>query len=77
MARAMVATLVFFCVAGPLHAAEEEARVLMLHGVDPYLPPFLAMDKAMRETVAGTRLARRRNPSRAGHVPRPLRRPAF
>jgi len=53
VARALMTALVLFCAALPLHAAEEEARVLMLYGVDPYLPPFLAMDKAMRESFAG------------------------
>jgi signal transduction histidine kinase len=52
VARALVTALVLFCIALPLHAAEEEARVLMLYGVDPYLPPFLAMDKAMRGSLA-------------------------
>ena len=52
-ARALMAALVLFCIGLPLHAAEEEARVLMLYGLDPYLPPFLAMDKAMRESLAG------------------------
>jgi len=36
----------------PLHAAEEDQHVLMLYGLDPYLPPFLVMDKAMRESLA-------------------------
>lgn len=53
VARALMTALVLCCIALPLHAAEEEARVLMLYGVDPYLPPFLAMDKAMRESLAG------------------------
>jgi signal transduction histidine kinase len=44
--------LALSCIALPLRAAEEEARVLMLYGLDPYLPPFLAMDKAMRATLA-------------------------
>jgi signal transduction histidine kinase len=52
VARALLTTLVLGCIAGPLHAAEEEARVLMLYGLDPYLPPFLTMDKAMRESLA-------------------------
>jgi signal transduction histidine kinase len=52
VARALMTALVLFCAALPLHAAEKEARVLMLYGLDPYLPPFLAMDKAMRESLA-------------------------
>ena len=53
MARALMLAFVLYCISAPLHAAEEEARVLMLYGVDPYLSPFLAMDKAMRERLAG------------------------
>jgi len=52
VAPALMAALVLGCIALPLRAAEEEARVLMLYGLDPYLPPFLAMDKAMRESLA-------------------------
>jgi hypothetical protein len=51
VARALVTALLLLCIAAPLHAAEKEARVLMLYGLDPYLPPFLAMDKAMRESL--------------------------
>jgi hypothetical protein len=51
-ARALLAVLVLFCVAGPLHAAEEDEHVLMLYGLDPYLAPFLVMDKAVRESLA-------------------------
>ena len=53
VARALTTALALFCIALPLQAAEKEARVLMLYGLDPYLPPFLAMDKAMRERLAG------------------------
>jgi len=52
VAPALMAALALCCIAVPLHAAEEEARVLMLYGLDPYLPPFLAMDKAMRANLA-------------------------
>jgi signal transduction histidine kinase len=52
-ARAFLTLLVLACAALPLHAAKEEAHVLTLYGVDPYLPPFLAMDRAMRATVTG------------------------
>ena len=34
------------------HAAEQEARVLILNGTDPYLPAFLEMDRAMRARLA-------------------------
>lgn len=51
-AHALMTALVICCLAGPLHAAAEEKRVLVLYGLDPYLPPFLAMDKAMRESLA-------------------------
>ena len=44
--------LVLCWTAAPLHAAEEEARVLILNGVDPYLPAYLAIDGAMRESLA-------------------------
>ena len=36
----------------PAYAAEEEARVLILNGVDPYLPAYLAIDSAMRASLA-------------------------
>ena len=52
VARALMTALVLCCIAGPLRATEDEARVLMLYGLDPYLPPLLAMDKAMRESLA-------------------------
>jgi len=41
----MIAAL---CIAAvPTYAAEEEARVLILNGLDPYLPAYLAIDSAM------------------------------
>ena len=49
--RALIGATLLSCIALPLHAADE-ARVLMLYGLDPYLPPFLAMDKAMRTSLA-------------------------
>jgi signal transduction histidine kinase len=52
VAHALITALVLCCFAAPLRAAEEEARVLMLYGLDPYLPPMLAMDKAMRASLA-------------------------
>jgi signal transduction histidine kinase len=53
VARALLVAIALYGIALPLYAAGEEARVLMLYGVDPYLPPFLTMDKAMRESLAG------------------------
>lgn len=52
VARALMTSLLLCCIAMPLRAAEEESRVLMLYGVDPYLPPFLLMDKAVRESLS-------------------------
>jgi len=37
-ARALITALALCCIARPLHAAGDEARVLMLWGVDSYLP---------------------------------------
>jgi len=51
-AYALLAVLLLGGIAEPLHAADPDARVLMLYGLDPYLPPFLTMDKAMRQTLA-------------------------
>ncbi len=34
------------------HAADEEARVLILNGTDPYLPAYLEIDSAMRASLA-------------------------
>jgi len=50
--QALITALVLSCVTMPLHAAEEEARVLILNGVDPYLPVYLTTDNAMRESLA-------------------------
>ena len=38
--------------AGSAQAAEEEARVLILNGTDPYLPAYLTIDNAMRASLA-------------------------
>ena len=38
--------------AGSAHAADEEARVLILNGTDPYLPAYLEIDSAMRASLA-------------------------
>ena len=40
------------CTAGSAQAADEEARVLILNGTDPYLPAYLAIDSAMRASLA-------------------------
>jgi signal transduction histidine kinase len=39
-------------LAPPARAAEEESRVLILNGLDPYLPAYLAIDAAMRASLA-------------------------
>ncbi len=39
-------------IAVPVHAAEEEARVLILNALDPYLPAYQAIDSAMRAGLA-------------------------
>ena len=45
--------LVGLCMfAGSAQAAEEEARVLILNGTDPYLPAYLEIDSAMRASLA-------------------------
>jgi len=49
---AVMTALVLGCVTIPLHATEHESRVLILNGVDPYLPVYLATDAAMRESLA-------------------------
>jgi signal transduction histidine kinase len=36
----------------PAYAAEDEARVLILNGLDPYLPAYQAIDSAMRASLA-------------------------
>jgi len=41
------------CVAAaPAYAGDEEARVLILNGIDPYLPAYLAIDGALRASLA-------------------------
>ncbi len=39
-------------VSAPAFGAEEEARVLILNGLDPYLPAYMAIDGAMRASLA-------------------------
>jgi len=48
----LLAVLILGGIAVPLHAADQEARVLLLNGTDPYLPAILAIDNAMREELA-------------------------
>lgn len=54
MAAAWLQILLFgLCmIAVSLHAAEEEARLLVLNGTDPYLPAYLEIDSAMRASLA-------------------------
>jgi signal transduction histidine kinase len=41
------------CMAiSPARAADDEARVLILNGLDPYLPAYMAIDSAMRANLA-------------------------
>ncbi len=44
--------LALCCTPWPAYAAEEEARVLILNGSDPYLPAYLAIDSSMRASLA-------------------------
>ncbi len=49
----MVCTIVGLCMPMvPLQAAEDEARVLILNGTDPYLPAYLVIDTAMRASLS-------------------------
>ena len=49
----MLGTMVILCtIATPTRAAEDEARVLILNGTDPYLAAFLIVDGAMRASLA-------------------------
>jgi signal transduction histidine kinase len=53
LAARVLGTMVVLCItAVPARAAEEEARVLILNGLDPYLPAYLAIDGAMRASLA-------------------------
>jgi signal transduction histidine kinase len=53
-ARARVLGMIAgLCIAAvPAHAGEEEARVLILNALDPYLPAYQAIDSAMRASLA-------------------------
>ena len=53
LAARVLGIIVVLCITGvPPRAADEEARVLILNGLDPYLPAYLAIDGAMRESLA-------------------------
>jgi PAS domain S-box-containing protein len=53
LAVRVLATMMVLCIiAVPARSAEEEARVLILNGLDPYLPAYLAIDGAMRASLA-------------------------
>jgi hypothetical protein len=45
-------TLGMCIVVAPAYAGDEEARVLILNDIDPYLPAYLAIDGAMRASLA-------------------------
>ena len=47
-----IAVAVLCVVAASPRAADRETKVLILNGVDPTLPAFLAVDTAMRDTLA-------------------------
>jgi len=51
-ACAAIAILGWFNGAVPAHAAEDEAHVVILNALDPYLPAFLAIDAATRASIA-------------------------
>ena len=52
-AARMLSMIAGLCIAAaPAYAAEEEARVLILNALDPYLPAYLAIDAAMRASLA-------------------------
>ena len=50
--RLLIMTVALAVLASPVRAAEPETRVLILNAVDPYLPAYLVIDAAMRETLA-------------------------
>ena len=52
-AACLLGTIVVLCMtAVPAASAEDEARVVILNATDPYLPAYLAIDSAMRASVA-------------------------
>ena len=53
VAVCMLGMVVGLCfAAAPAYAADDEARVLILNGTDPYLPANVTIDKGMREGLA-------------------------
>jgi signal transduction histidine kinase len=52
VARLLVMIVALGMLAAPLQAAEPETRLLILNATDPYLPAYLVIDAAMRETLA-------------------------
>jgi signal transduction histidine kinase len=51
--KAVLGMIFGLCLgAGPACATEQEARVLILNGLDPYLPAYMAIDGAMRASLA-------------------------
>jgi signal transduction histidine kinase len=50
--RLLAGTVALAGLASSLRAAEPETRVLILNASDPYLPAYLVIDAAMRETLA-------------------------
>jgi len=53
VATGILGLITCVCVmADRAHVAEEDARVLIFNGMDPYLPAYLAVDNAMRASLA-------------------------
>lgn len=49
----LLASIVRLCLAGaPANGGDRETHVLILNGTDPYLPQYLAVDSAMRASLA-------------------------
>ncbi len=55
----LLASIVRLCLAGaPANGGDRETHVLILNGTDPYLPQYLAVDSAMRASLANHRAER-------------------
>lgn len=53
VATCLLASMVWLCLASAAaNGGEREAHVLILNGTDPYLPEYLAVDGAMRASLA-------------------------
>jgi signal transduction histidine kinase len=50
--NALVVLAAFWIFVAPAHPAEEEARVLILNAMDPYLPVYLAIEGPMRAALS-------------------------